>query len=256
VARAYFFAYSQFPGGDFIFSCRPPQGAVLALPHGAELKRLKNTQIVREYAQKHAKTWYRYLKCTKRLVVDNGSLYLITGCEKVMSWGMAAYHSTWDTDEFQASFRPIQANANPQYQWMGSGRFPAQHKHYNGPFVTDHISNQTVFIHGLSISLGVGIWNHLFSPVKVTTIEEYLLGSTPTRIKSTFQPTLLSSSLFGSSSRGTPPHDRHPAQRIQNTTLAQSPRAKNVCWYRSIVIAANTEQELMHPADFSSWKAH
>ncbi|KAJ7923850.1 hypothetical protein B0H13DRAFT_1864466 [Mycena leptocephala] len=42
---------NQFPGGDFIFSCRPPQGAVLALPHGAELKKLKNIQTVREYAQ-------------------------------------------------------------------------------------------------------------------------------------------------------------------------------------------------------------
>ncbi|KAJ7894934.1 hypothetical protein B0H14DRAFT_3640753, partial [Mycena olivaceomarginata] len=74
--------------------CRPPQGAVLALPHGAELKRLKNVQPVREYAQKYAKTWYEYLKHTKGLVVENGSLYLITGCEKVMSWGMATYHST------------------------------------------------------------------------------------------------------------------------------------------------------------------
>ncbi|KAJ7790891.1 hypothetical protein B0H14DRAFT_204806 [Mycena olivaceomarginata] len=219
---------NQFPGGDFIFSCRPPQGAVLALPHGAELKRLKNTQAVREYAQRYAKTWYAYLKCTKGHVVENGSLYLITGCEKVMSWGMATYHSTKDTDEFQASFRPIKANANPQYQWMGSGRFPAQHQHYNRPSVTNHTSNQTIFIHGLSISLGVGIWNYLFSPVKVTTIEEYLLGSATTRIRSHFQPTLLSSSLLSSSSRGISPQERHLAQRIQNATFAESPHAIHV----------------------------
>jgi hypothetical protein len=192
----------------------------------------------------------------KGLAVDNGSLYLITGCEKAMSWGMAAYHSTRDTDEFQASFRPIQANANPQYQWMGSGRFPAQHQHYNQPSVTNHTSNQTVFIHGLSISLGVGIWNCLFSPVKVTTIEEYLLGSASTRIKSNLQPTLLSSSLLGSSSRGTSPRDRHLAQRIQNATLAESPRAENVCWYPGIVIAGDIDQELMCLLDLSSWKAH
>ncbi|KAJ7697988.1 hypothetical protein B0H14DRAFT_2549274, partial [Mycena olivaceomarginata] len=220
----FFFACSQFPGGHFIFSCRPPQGAVLVLPHGAELKKLKNIQTVREYAQRYAKTWYAYLKRTKGLMVNNGSLYLITGCEKVMSWGMATYHSTWDTDEFQASFRPIQTNANPQYQWMGNGRFPVQHQHYNRPSVNNHTSNQTVFIHGLSISLGVGIWNHLFNPVKVTTIEEYLLGSATTRIKSTFQPTLLSSSLLGSAG-GTSPSDR---QKIQNAILAESPRAKKI----------------------------
>ncbi|KAJ7838908.1 hypothetical protein B0H14DRAFT_3699302 [Mycena olivaceomarginata] len=219
---------NQFPGGDFIFNCRPPQGAVLALPHGSELKRLKIVRPVREYAQKYAKTWHAYLKHTKGLVVDNGSLYLITGCEKVMSWGMATYHSTWDTDEFQASFKPIQANANPQYQWMGSGRFPARHQHYNRPADTNHTPNQTVFIHGLSISLGAGIRNRLFSPLKVTTIEESFRGSATTRIKSNFQPTLLSASLLSSSSRGIFPGDRHLAQRIQDATLAESPRAINI----------------------------
>ncbi|KAJ7753186.1 hypothetical protein B0H16DRAFT_1544757 [Mycena metata] len=218
---------NQFPGGDFVFSCRPPQGAVLALPHGAEFKRLEDIETVRKYAQKYAKTWYAHLKHTKRRVVENGSLYLITGCEKVMSWGMATYHSTRYTDEFEASFRPTQTNANPQYQWMGSGRFPAQHQHYNRPAVTNDTSNQTVFIHGLSISLGAGIWNRLFGSVKITTIEEYLLGRA-TRIKSNLQPTLLSSSLLGSSSRGISPRAKHLAQRTQNANSAEPPRPINI----------------------------
>ncbi|KAJ6451931.1 hypothetical protein C8R45DRAFT_780803, partial [Mycena sanguinolenta] len=66
------------------FSCRPPQGAVLALPHGAEFKRLKSktVQIVREYARKHAQSWSAHANGT-----ENGLLYLVTGCEKATSWG-------------------------------------------------------------------------------------------------------------------------------------------------------------------------
>ncbi|KAJ6472616.1 hypothetical protein C8R45DRAFT_789320, partial [Mycena sanguinolenta] len=79
-----------FPGSDFNFHCRPPQGAVVALPHGALLKRLnvKAVHTVRDYARKHAQSWYRYMNGA-----ENGSLYLITGWEKAKSWGMASYHS-------------------------------------------------------------------------------------------------------------------------------------------------------------------
>ncbi|KAJ6472586.1 hypothetical protein C8R45DRAFT_787153, partial [Mycena sanguinolenta] len=143
--------FVQYPGNDFIFNCRPPQGAVLALPHGGELRRLnlKAVQAVRDYARTQAENWYANITGA-----DNGSLYLVTGCEKAMSWGLASYHSTQDGDEFQASFRPIQPNDdNPQYQWMGSGRFPAQHKHYNRPASISDIWNQTVFIHGFCISI-------------------------------------------------------------------------------------------------------
>ncbi|KAJ6472584.1 hypothetical protein C8R45DRAFT_1164303, partial [Mycena sanguinolenta] len=77
---------SSFPGGDFTFKCRPPEGAVLALPHGAVLKKLINVEPVREYARKNAERWYAYMKGTRGLDVDNGSLYLVTGCEKAMSW--------------------------------------------------------------------------------------------------------------------------------------------------------------------------
>ncbi|KAJ6451973.1 hypothetical protein C8R45DRAFT_916444 [Mycena sanguinolenta] len=159
----------QYPGGDFIFNCRPPQGAVLALPYGAVLKRLKNVQTIQEYARRHAVSWYAYIKSTRGLAVDNGSLYLITGYEKAKSWGLGAYHSTQGQPEFQATFQPIQQNdANPTYRWMGTGWFPIRHKHYNRCSPTNDILNQTVFLHGLSISIREKTSGRLFI---TTTVE-------------------------------------------------------------------------------------
>ncbi|KAJ6452297.1 hypothetical protein C8R45DRAFT_1041193 [Mycena sanguinolenta] len=145
---------NQFSESNFIFRCRPSEGAVLTLPHGAVLKKLMNVKPLREYARKNAERWYGYMESTRGLAVDNGSLYLITGYEKAMSWGLGSYHSTQDEDTFTACFQPIHQNdGNLEYRWSGNGLFPLQHKHYNRLALTHEKSNQTVFIHGFSISL-------------------------------------------------------------------------------------------------------
>ncbi|KAJ7745732.1 hypothetical protein B0H16DRAFT_971951 [Mycena metata] len=149
----------EFPGGDFAFRCDAPQGAVLALPHGAHLKKLKNLETLREYAAFHAESWYKYINGTGGRGLQNGSLYLVTGCEKAHSWGMASFYGT--SDEFQLKFS--QMPTSNRYRWRGvQGSAP---------------SNQTTFIHGLSISLGVGIWGKLFgTKVGIREIVESRLG--------------------------------------------------------------------------------
>ncbi|KAJ7019841.1 hypothetical protein C8F04DRAFT_326503 [Mycena alexandri] len=149
----------EFPGGEFMFSCAAPQGAVLALPHGAHLKKLKNLEVERQYVAAHAESWYKHINGTGGRGLQNGSLYLVTGCEKAHSWGMASFYST--RDEFQLKFsRTPKANTSNRYRWRGvqGCRDPSQHKNYDPSPINDAPLNQTTFIHGLSISLGVGIW--------------------------------------------------------------------------------------------------
>ncbi|KAJ7126735.1 hypothetical protein C8R44DRAFT_667434, partial [Mycena epipterygia] len=73
--------------------CGGPRGAVLALPHGAHLAKLENLESVRRYAATHAESWYKYINGARGRGLANGSLYLVTGCEKAQSWGMASFHS-------------------------------------------------------------------------------------------------------------------------------------------------------------------
>ncbi|KAJ7743772.1 hypothetical protein B0H16DRAFT_997199 [Mycena metata] len=170
--------FAEFPGGNFVFNCGAPQGAVLALPHGSYLKKLKNLELVREYVATHAESWYKHINGARGRGLQNGSLYLVTGCEKAYSWGMASFYST--NNEFQLEFRATpRADSSIRYQWGGihGCRDPSQHKSYDPSPKRNIPLNQTTFIHGLSISLGIGIWGKLFGKVGIREIVESRLGS-------------------------------------------------------------------------------
>ncbi|KAJ7809811.1 hypothetical protein B0H13DRAFT_1539526, partial [Mycena leptocephala] len=79
--------------GDFLFNCECPQGAVLALPDGAYLKKLENLELIRAYVAANAEKWYKYINGRGGRELANGSLYLVTGHEKTSSWGMSSFHS-------------------------------------------------------------------------------------------------------------------------------------------------------------------
>ncbi|KAJ7757754.1 hypothetical protein DFH07DRAFT_699793, partial [Mycena maculata] len=76
---------------NFVFNCEASQGAILALPHGAHLEKLENLGKMQEYAAKNAESWYRYINDVRGRGLTNGALYLVTGCEKSPSWGMASF---------------------------------------------------------------------------------------------------------------------------------------------------------------------
>ncbi|KAF7342798.1 putative transcriptional regulatory protein C1F7.11c [Mycena sanguinolenta] len=110
-------------------------------------------------------------------------------------------------------FRPIHQNAlnsEYQYQWMGAGRFPVQHKHYNRPLPLDDALNQTVFIHGYSISVCARTSGRLFPTttidVGVTDIVQSQLGHSTRRNSGAHSQgvdvTDIVQSRFGSSTGG------------------------------------------------------
>ncbi|KAJ7712538.1 hypothetical protein B0H16DRAFT_562315 [Mycena metata] len=158
---------AEFPGGEFLFGCKGPSGALLALPYGARLEKLENVEPVRQYAACNAKSWYKHINGKRGRGLTNGSLYLITGCEKSRSGGMASFQSVAPGAEFQISFRQIH-NLDGDYKYHFTRSAPARTKYFDGsadPF------NQTTFLHGFSISLGEGIWESLFG-VKLREITD------------------------------------------------------------------------------------
>ncbi|KAJ7873171.1 hypothetical protein B0H13DRAFT_1025037 [Mycena leptocephala] len=104
--------FNEFPGGHFMFSCGAPKGAVLALPHGAHLQKLRNLETLRTYVAKHAESWYKYIRVTRGRELENGSLYLVTGWEKAPSWGMASFRGAGGG--FQLAFQPTATTLTPR----------------------------------------------------------------------------------------------------------------------------------------------
>ncbi|KAF8145412.1 hypothetical protein K438DRAFT_545981 [Mycena galopus ATCC 62051] len=151
--------FPEFPGGEFIFNCVGPDGALLALPHGAHLEKLENLESMRRYAAKHAESWYKHVNGERGRGLVNGSLYLVTGCEKARSWGMASFQDVSLQTEFQLSFRPTtDAHNRYRYRWQGTR---SHRKQADSPPDGTPL-NQTIFIHAFAISVYERIWEKLF----------------------------------------------------------------------------------------------
>ncbi|KAJ7018819.1 hypothetical protein C8F04DRAFT_1150029 [Mycena alexandri] len=239
----------EFPGSEFLFSCMGPSGALLALPHGAQLEKLEDVEHVRQYAACNAESWYKYINGTRGRALTNGSLYLITGCEKSRSGGMGSFQNVTPGAEFQLSFRPT-TSADSDYKYRFTRGNPARTKHFDGSGHNDQRPlNQTTFLHGFSISLGEGIWGRLFG-VKVREITDSQMEGS----QSDFVPFGLQGSLFswsfnflsgGGGAGGKKYTDHtgegvtlsnfsptsvvvHPGQLINNFLLGKRPEAKVV----------------------------
>ncbi|KAJ7194259.1 hypothetical protein C8J57DRAFT_566593 [Mycena rebaudengoi] len=164
-------ATEQFPGGDFRFGCLGPKGAVLSLPHGSKINKLRNLEGVRRYVACHADNWYKFVNGPRGRGIGNGSLYLITGWEKCASWGMASFQAVPDEGQFQLSFKPSAgADAGYKYRWQRGN--PARRKQADAATGAASPINQTVFIHGFTISLCTSIWRRLFGDVEICQLAD------------------------------------------------------------------------------------
>ncbi|KAJ6454509.1 hypothetical protein C8R47DRAFT_997204, partial [Mycena vitilis] len=220
--------FSVFPGGQFVFRCDGPQGAVLALPDGADLQKLESLESMRAYAAEHADSWYKYINGARGRGISNGDLYLVTGCEKARSWGIASFRAA--REEFRLSFKPtaIAAAAHTPYRWSGAhGQTnPSRRKFHDPPSTNDPV-NQTTFIHGFSISLPTGLWGRLFGTVQTSSLVDFqtLLNAPGGSSASGRQDSLFSWSFNLLSGRGATGGKQHVGEHREAKLSDLSPTA-------------------------------
>ncbi|KAJ7186024.1 hypothetical protein C8R46DRAFT_852420, partial [Mycena filopes] len=66
------------------------QAAMLLLPDGASRWDVRRLKRFRDYALKHAQSWYEFVNGSLERMVESGDLYLVTGFDKSTSWSLAA----------------------------------------------------------------------------------------------------------------------------------------------------------------------
>lgn len=78
-----------------MFSSLDPtrEGGILVLPHGASREDLIHTERIHEYAKRNAPYWYQDVNGYGGIVHTNGSLFLVTGCDKTTGndWTLASF---------------------------------------------------------------------------------------------------------------------------------------------------------------------
>jgi hypothetical protein len=111
--------------------------------------------------------WYDFVNGQLNRMASNGSLYLVTGADKALSWGVASYSNT--SGETGISLQLTVADntnvpATRHYAWERSGQVAAR----AGPRRPARYENQCVFIRGFKLALRTNpLTTALMGPVKL-----------------------------------------------------------------------------------------
>ncbi len=160
------------PGASFAldFTSSSMQAAYLVLPDGGKHSKYKFTGILEQYAIDHAHEWYKHFN-GRGMQIHNGMLYLVTGCNKCRTWANACYSHTAESGAVSLNLSIAGGGARVggtlHCKWEVQSDSPVHHRSHPEPPHTDpfyaHSShapnlpelteNQTIFLHGYSISV-------------------------------------------------------------------------------------------------------
>ncbi|KAJ7592857.1 hypothetical protein C8J56DRAFT_483933 [Mycena floridula] len=157
-------------GFEFHIASRSSEGAILMLPDGGSRVDLRNQKSFYQIACQNAAAWYEYATETRGRIINEDSLYLVTGCDKCTSWCVAAFshpsRAVSSSLKLKAtSLGGIQGALS--YEWENTTSVAAR----SGPAgYLSPLLNQCIFLRGFKIS----IRRRRFSKVKtsVTLMEE------------------------------------------------------------------------------------
>jgi hypothetical protein len=157
------------------FTSNSKEGAVLALPDGASAIDLRPTDRLKEYALKHAASWYEFVNGTLRRGVPNGSLYFVTGCDKTSSWGVASFSNTSTEGEISLTFKNAQVGGGSvSFKWQWETYSPAAVR--TGPELAEgernSQQNQCLFVRGYKVAVRDNLVARLMGAVKVSSAGE------------------------------------------------------------------------------------
>ncbi|SJL13865.1 uncharacterized protein ARMOST_17314 [Armillaria ostoyae] len=163
-------------GGGFEFSCSREKGAILVLPDGGARYDALNISQFRSYAGRNAHAWYQFANIVHGREAVNGSLYLVTGCDKACSWGAASFFNPADTRSFSLKFLVggvAEGNIKLGYSWKSASSADVRaYPDGESTHLVDSLRpNQCVFLRGFGISIRTNAFPQwVFGPTEVSQI--------------------------------------------------------------------------------------
>ncbi|KAF7356310.1 hypothetical protein MVEN_00963300 [Mycena venus] len=128
-------------GSSIRFKFESGQGAILVLPDGASRQDLLPDKTLRAHARKYSPQWYRYAR------EHTGPLFVVTGCDKTTSWGIATASATSGAVDISLKFAVVgiaEGTLSPLYQWREFGSATVRVSKEMSP----RTENQCIFIRG------------------------------------------------------------------------------------------------------------
>jgi hypothetical protein len=136
------------------------------MPEGSSTQDLYNTQLLKKYVAANVTKWYEYATSPKGHGREvDGGLLVVTGCDKVTSWGIATFSNKTRRKECLEFIGDDGVTGCKTYQWYCRGTGLGR----TGPHVDDvhdirrrepnvPLQNQCVFVRAMEVTLSDKIW--------------------------------------------------------------------------------------------------
>ena len=129
------------------------------MPDGAIGEDYSNLKALRTYARENAESWYTFISETWGWDTPNGSLYLVSGCDKSAAWGIMTLRTTQAKRSFSANFTATKiagVNAGYNCSWSNTGdAIPRSSEASN--LGIPQPQNQCLFVRGFKIMIRDGL---------------------------------------------------------------------------------------------------
>ena len=105
-------------------------------------------------------------------MAENGSLYLVTGCDKTVSWGLASFSNSSGGNDMSLKATAAQiasGNASCSYTWETTSPATVHSGPYHLP-QEQRLQNQCVFVRGFRISIRSGTLAKFRGPLKLSPV--------------------------------------------------------------------------------------
>lgn len=142
------------------FTCNKEEGSVLAFPDGASREDLKNENCLEDFIKQSAESWYRYATGPGDRLLEYNSLYIVTGCMKTQSWGIATYSSVVPPPHNVIVLSKSTPGTAEPYIWEKQGGTISRTGPYPDRDLDNTVSrqNQCMFIRGYKVALSEAAW--------------------------------------------------------------------------------------------------
>ncbi|KAF8629748.1 hypothetical protein AX15_003289 [Amanita polypyramis BW_CC] len=162
------------------YCCKTHEGAILVLPDGAVLCEAQNKLLFWDYAARHAEKLYKYMHLERGRDAPNGSLYIVTGCIKSESWGIATFdRPSQDNDYLQfitvdvppGNLRRMPACGRRYYWKQANGAIARTGPSSKYLVIGDEVEmlNQCIFLRGYKVTLQEEVWKDLVNPIRMSS---------------------------------------------------------------------------------------
>ncbi|KAF9260127.1 hypothetical protein L218DRAFT_620663 [Marasmius fiardii PR-910] len=223
-------------GAELSIRSAKSRGAVIFPVNGVDSVDCEDLAVFRNYVERHAVSWYRFINETLGMEVENGAIYFITGFDKTSCWENAVFSNNMGERNCEVIINTGGLPGGDRFRLSDSSLRVAFSSRCSPPDNVRH--NQALFIRGFRISMPrkfKALFNR--SGVEVTSTYEASLKNVPGKDGSHFP-----------SNHGAPPSPGSEVStasswsKISSSVISSSPSNEARSAYAWV--DGNTSQEL------------